>query len=133
MKQSTVLLIGLACSYPALGILAQSAQKPTATLSSRSELKQQVATAHTPDQYQALAHYFRRQERSFREQQAAEKLLWEQRAQNVSSSAQKYPRPVDSAHYRYDYFGYEAEHSAQQASHYEQLASTGKAPSTYHE
>ena len=128
MKRSLVLLVSLACSSPSLSGLAQSAEHSTPKLYSRSELKKQIATAHTPEQYQALANYYRQEEGSFRAQQAAELLLWEQRAQNTSSTAQKYPRPVDSAHYLYDYYAYEADRSAQQAALYEQLAGTGIAP-----
>jgi len=133
MKRAAVLLVTLACSFSALGSSAQSAQSAPATLYSRAELKQQIATAHTPQQYRALASYYRQQESSFRAQQAAEKLVWEQRAQNTTSTAQKYPRPVDSAHYLYDYYSYQADRSAQQAAHYEQLAGTGTAPTSYHE
>jgi hypothetical protein len=133
MKKTAVILISLACSYPSLSGLAQSAQNSAPKLYNRSELRQQIAAAHTPEQYQALARYYRQEERSFRAQQAAEKVLWEQRAQNTTSIAQKYPRPVDSAHYRYDYYGHEADRSAQQAAHYEQLAGSGTAPNSYHE
>ncbi len=96
-------------------------------------MKQQIATAHTPEQYRALASYYRQEEKSFRAQQAEEKILWEQRAQNTTSTAQRYPRPVDSAHYLYDYYAYKADRSAQQAAHYEQLAGMGTPPTSYHE
>jgi|SRR5271154_5845335 len=133
MKRSVVILIIFTCSFSTFRSLAQSAQNPTARLYSRAELKQLIAIAHTPEQYKALASYYRQQERSFRARQAEEKLIWEQRAQNTTSTAQKYPRPVDSAHYLYDYYAYEADRSAQQATHYEQLAGTGTPPTSYHE
>jgi hypothetical protein len=132
MNRFAVILVSLACGYPSLS-LAQSTQNSTAKRYNRSELKQQIATAHTPEQYQALASYYRQEERSFRAQQAAEAILWEQRAQNTTSTARKYPRPVDSAHYRYDYYGHEADRSAQQSAYYEQLAGSGTAPTSYRE
>ena len=133
MRTGVVILVTLACSCSSLGSLGQSAQNPTATIHSRAELKQQIAIAHTPEQYRALASYYRQQEGSFRAQQAEEKIVWEQRAQNTTSTAQKYPRPVDSAHYLYDYYAYEADRSAQQATHYERLAGIGTPPASYHE
>lgn len=123
MKISVATPIILACTLSALG-LAQSPANPAANFASGSGMPPQIKNANSPQQYQALASYYRQQEKSFRDQQAAEKLVWEQRMQNTTSTAQKYPRPVDSAHYLYDYYGYKADRSAQQAAHYEQLAGT---------
>jgi hypothetical protein len=133
MKRSLVILVSLISSCLSLSGLAQAAENSAPKLYSRSELKQRIATAHTPEQYQALANYYRQEESSLHAQQAAEMLLWEQRAQNTSSTAQKYPRPVDSAHYRYDYYGHEADRSAEQAAHYEQLEGSETAPTSYRE
>ena len=89
---------------------------------SKAELYKLVRGAHSAGQYRALAKYLRAQESGFKQKAQAEKVEWDHRAQNVTGIAAKYPRPVDSSRYRYEYFIYEAEQMDQQASHYEALA-----------
>jgi hypothetical protein len=122
MKART--LISIVFSLGSVVSLAQSGHI-TEKQYSRAELRQQIQTAHNPQQYQALADYFRQQQKSFEAKASAEKLVWDARAQN-SASGNKYPRPVDSAHYLYDSYSYDADRAGKQADHYEQLArSTG--------
>ena len=89
---------------------------------SKAELHKLVSEAHTADQYRALAEYFRAQESRYQQLAHTEKTEWSLRAQNVTSNAAKYPRPVDSSRNRYEYFIYKAGQMNQQAMHYEHLA-----------
>ena len=101
---------------------AQSSAQPSNTARySKSEIKQMVHDAHTPEQYQALAQYFRSQQLADEQQAQSEKTEWERRSQNVTVSAAKYPRPVDSSRNRYEYYAYEAQQMGQQAEYYEGL------------
>lgn len=59
------------------------------------ELQQLIREAHTPEQYQALAVYFRSQEQMFDEKAAAEAKEWEQRVGGYK---------VDPARNLYDYY-----------------------------
>jgi len=88
----------------------------------KSQLKQLVQDAHTAGQYEVLANYYGQQQQSFLAQAADEKREWERRSANIVSTAAKYPRPVDSAHYLYDYYTYMASESGQLAAKYAQLA-----------
>ncbi len=118
----------VACMVLALaaGSVAARAESPTPVKYSNAELKQMEQEAHTPQQYQALASYFRTRQQNFEQQAQSEKAEWERRSQNVTGPAAKYPRPVDSSKNRYDYFTYEAQQMSQQAEHYESLAANGK-------
>lgn len=87
----------------------------------RAQVQTMIRSAHSPQQYQALATYFRSKQHAMEEQAKAEKAEWDRRSQNTSASFQKYPRPADSSRNRYEYFAYEAEQFGQQAAHYESL------------
>jgi hypothetical protein len=91
---------------------------------SHAELQQMIRNAHSPQQYQALAAYFRSRQQVFEQQAQSEKLEWERRSQNVTGPAAKYPRPVDSSKSRYEYFTYEAQQMSSQAAHYESLSAS---------
>jgi hypothetical protein len=81
-----------------------------------------IQEAHTDQQYNELASYFRSRQQGYEQQAQAEKHEWAQRSQDVTSVAAKYPRPVDSSKNRYEYFTYEAGKMSEQAAHYERLA-----------
>lgn len=89
---------------------------------SKSQIKQMIREAHTTQQYEQLASYFRSRQQDFEQQAQSEKVEWERRAQNVTGPAAKYPRPVDSSRNRYEYFTYEAGQMALQAEHFEGLS-----------
>ena len=103
--------------------LAQPAQKLEKS-SDPADIPQQLRTAHTPEECRALAGEFRAKQESLAAKAAEEKQLMEDRAKNLTA-ANKYPRPVDSARYRYEYFASEADSVGQLASHYQQLAANG--------
>jgi hypothetical protein len=89
-----------------------------------ADLKKMIHEAHTTQQYQALAAFFRSRQQAMEQQAKEEKAEWERRSQITTGIAQKYPRPVDSSRNRYEYFPYEAEQMSQQAAHYESLAAS---------
>ena len=106
-----VLAIGIAYAEPQTGIQY-----------SRVDLQKMVSEAHSTQQYQALATYYRSQQQAMEQKAQAEKQEWERRSQNTTGISQKYPRPVDSSRNRYEYFAYEADQLGQQAAHYESLS-----------
>jgi hypothetical protein len=124
----TRIFIPIALSLSSVFTLAQADPNITEKRLTGTELHQQMQNAQNPQQYQALAAYYRQQEKSFRAKAASEKLVWDARAQNIVASANKYPRPVDSAHYLYDSYSYDADRAARLADHYEQLSHPGSAP-----
>ena len=88
----------------------------------KAQLKRMAADAHTPSQYEALAAYYGKRQTDFMAQAAEEKQEWARRSAHVVLTAAKYPRPVDSAHYLYDYYTNEAAEAGQLAAKYNQLA-----------
>jgi hypothetical protein len=98
------------------------AQPQTSAQYSHAELQKMIAEAHTPQQYQTLATYFRSRQQMLEQQAQSEKLEWDRRSQIAAASYQKYPRPADSSRDRYEYFTYEAQQMGQQAAHFESLA-----------
>lgn len=102
------------------------ADTPLKTPCNQAEVRDLMRSAHTAQQYSALASCFRARQEAFEQQAHAEKLEWERRSQNVSGPAAKYPRPVDSSKNRYEYFAYEAAKMDQQARHFESLATSAQ-------
>ncbi|MGA3133518.1 MAG: hypothetical protein ABSD59_22220 [Terracidiphilus sp.] len=113
--------IYVACMAIALaaGSVAARAQSSTPVKYSNAELKQMKQEAHSTEQYQRLASYFRSRQQDFEQKAQAEKAEWERRSQNVTATAAKYPRPVDSAKNLYDYYAYEAQRMSQEVAYYE--------------
>lgn len=106
-----------------------SAQQQTGSTSAtshytRAQLKQLVHNAHSQEQYEALTKYYRGQQNVYLGEAAQEKQEWIRRSQNVMAVAAKYPRPVDSARYLYEYYADQARRAGQSAEQYQQLAVT---------
>jgi hypothetical protein len=128
--------IHVACMVLALaaGSVAARAQSSAPVKYSNAQLKQMRQEAHSSDQYQALASYYRSRQQDFEQKAEAEKAEWVRRSQNITGPQQKYPRPVDSAKNLYEYYAYEAQQASQEvayyesqgASHNESLASNAK-------
>jgi hypothetical protein len=128
--------IHVACMVLALaaGSVAARAQSSAPVKYSNAQLKQMRQEAHSTDQYQALASYYRSRQQDFEQKAEAEKAEWVRRSQNITGPQQKYPRPVDSAKNLYEYYAYEAQQASQEvayyesqgASHNESLASNAK-------
>ena len=102
-----------------------SAQTPAAGNAAphytNSQLKQMMREAHTPEQYSALVAYYSSRRQEFLQKSAEEKLEWERRSQNIMSIAAKYPRPVDSARYLYEYYMQEAAEAGALSAKYGRL------------
>ncbi|MGA2672797.1 MAG: hypothetical protein ABSE99_06170 [Terracidiphilus sp.] len=96
----------------------------------KAQLKQLVRDAHTSQQYGVLAAYYGSQQKDYLKQAAEEKQEWIRRSQNIMVVAAKYPRPVDSARYLYEYFTTKATEAGQQAARYGQLAAPEPLSST---
>lgn len=89
----------------------------------QAQLKQMIRDANSPQQYKALADYFSSRQSDYLKQAAEEKQEWIRRSQNVMVVAAKYPRPVDSARYLYEYYLYEASEAGSLADKYQRLTS----------
>jgi len=86
------------------------------------QLHKLTLAAHTPEQYKELSGYYAGLEGKFQRQAAEEKQEWQRRSQNVTVVAAKYPRPVDSSRYRYEYFTAKASEAGSMATKYAQMA-----------
>jgi hypothetical protein len=95
----------------------------------RAQLKQLTREAHTPEQYRTLAGYYEKQHKDYLQQAVEEKQEWVRRSQNIMGVAAKYPRPVDSARYLYEYYVKKAAEAGLLSAKYTQLAEPA-APTT---
>jgi hypothetical protein len=91
---------------------------------SPTQLKRLAQAAHTPEQYKNLAITYAKQQSYFLQQAAEEKVEWQRRSQNIVSINAKYPRPVDSARYLYEYYVYKAAEAGSLSAKYDQMAGT---------
>jgi hypothetical protein len=111
-------------------LLAAAPPADQGTTYTTAQLKQLARDAHTPEQFSALAGYYGKQQKNFLQLAAEEKLEWERRSQNIMSIAAKYPRPVDSARYLYEYYSYKAAEAGQLAAKYSSPQAPGSPIST---
>lgn len=117
------LLVGaVAALWMSLAATVAKAEPPAQAVPSRVEAMALLRSAHSTTEYHALALYFHQQQSELALQAQAEKQEWQRRSQNLVSLAAKYPRPVDSSRYRYEYFQSRADQAAQLAAHFDQLA-----------
>ncbi len=91
----------------------------------RAQLRSIVANAKTPADYSALRDYYSHAAELSRVKAAEEKQEWDRRK---AYPPRKYPSPVDSAHYLYDYYLQDANAKAAKADHYQQLAQSFARP-----
>ena len=121
LSAACILALALAGSGNALGATSSSENGAHFT---KTQLKQLLRDAHTPEQYRTLAGYYGGQRKSYLQQAAEEKMEWERRSQNVEGVLAKYPRPVDSARNLYEYYMYKASESESLEAKYSQLAAS---------
>lgn len=114
----------LACASTSAFLRAESANSQNL---SRADLKRMVQSAHTTEDYLTLASYFRWRQQEFVQQAQSEKVEWARRSMIGYLAAAKYPNPVDSSKYRFQYFQYESQKMSQQAAHFEQLSAAASA------
>jgi hypothetical protein len=112
----------------AAAAMAAEPKTPQTPHYGRAEIKGMIRDAHTPQQYQVLAAYFRARQQDFRAQARSEAIELERRMQFATVLAAKYPRPVDSSRNRYEYFRYEGDKMAQKAAYFESLSATNAQP-----
>jgi len=89
----------------------------------KAQLKQLELSAHTPEQYTALASYFGKQRANYLQKAEESKKEWVQLSQNVTSAAAKYPRPADSVRNYYEYYMHKADEAGSLEAKYRHLAS----------
>ena len=116
--------IAIALAASVFAASAVNAQTYGSSTYSRGELKTMAHDAHTPEQYEALASYYRFRQQVFEQRAQSEMAEWIRRSQFVFATANKYPRPVDSSRNRYEYFAYESRQMSQLADRYERLSAT---------
>lgn len=119
----TVLTFGVAFAT-SVNLHSQTTASHSDPSMSRSELRRQIDAAHSPEEYRALALYFRQQEGRFRSKAAEEKAEWDRRKQGMTSVTSKYPTPADSARNLYDYYVYKATEMSAKAAEYEKKIET---------
>jgi hypothetical protein len=94
----------------------------TSAYYTRKQLKQLALNAHTQAQYTVLANYYGERQNEYLQKAAEEKQEWVSMSQNIISVAAKYPRPVDSARNRYDYYMYKASEEGMLEAKFRRLA-----------
>ncbi len=119
--------IQVAIAFAALVLTASVARSQTSETAKidHAQLKHMIHTAHTAQEYQALADYYRSRQQAFKQQAQIEKVEWDHLSKNVmvfSAFAAKYPRPVDASRNRYEYLRYKACQMSQKALDYEDLS-----------
>lgn len=125
MTRNLLVTCFLSLAFAAVGIAQGTASSPeTSAHYTRAQLKQLVLNAHAPEQYTALANYYRDRQNNYLQKAAEEKQEWARRSQNITSVAAKYPRPVDSARNLYEYYMYKASEAGTLAAKYSRLAAT---------
>ena len=87
-----------------------------------TQKKQVTKQAQMPNQFGTLAEFYEKQQKHYLAEAAEERQKWERRSANVMGPAAKYPRPVDSAHYLYDYYTYKVKQAGELAVKYAQQA-----------
>ncbi len=125
MKHNLVTTCLISLAFACVGNAQGMAFPPQDTAHyTHSQIKQLVHDAHTPEQYQTLAHYFDAQQQSYLQQAADENKEWDHRSQNVVGVAAKYPRPVDSARNLYEYYMYKASEAGSLTAKYAKLSAS---------
>ena len=103
------------------GARAQAMEAPVTSQPYLSQAKP-APNEQPAEHYQSLADSYAARQAHFLAKGAEDKAEWERRSsENIVSILAKYPRPVDSARYRYEYDSYEAAQAGELAAHYRQL------------
>jgi Zn-dependent oligopeptidase len=119
LLSTSLLLIALAGFVSAQGAAVPSDK---ASLCPHSHLKQMAREARTQEQYTALADCYKQIQKNYLQRATEEKQEWERISQNITASSAKYPRPVDSARNRYEYYLSKASEAGELSARYSQLA-----------
>ena len=123
MNRTLIAVAVLSLAFP-LVAAAQSTTE-TAILSipmNAHEVHSLIKSAHSSAEYKQIAGYCHQQEAVYRAKAANEKVERDRLSRVNAGRYQKYPRPVDTAQYRYESYVSSADSAALQARHYDQLA-----------
>jgi hypothetical protein len=113
----------LSLAFAGIGNAQEMASSPDrGAPCTQAQLKKLARSAHSPDQFQALAAYYGERQKNYLLQAAKEKKEWERLSYNTVSMAAKYPRPVDSARNAYEYYMAKASESGAKESEFRCLA-----------
>ena len=88
---------------------------------SRGELHEMIRNAHTSEQYQALAQYYREKQIDLEEQARAERIEWISLSRGVTWSRTKAPAPAEFARNWYEHLSGKAESMGEKAQRFEDL------------
>jgi hypothetical protein len=91
---------------------------------SHAEVAEMIRAAHTQQQYENLAGYYRGRQQTFEQKAQAEKLERELLGRNAYSHAAKYPRPADALRSDYEQLRHKAQQMSQRAAYYESLSAS---------
>ena len=94
----------------------------TSAYYTQAQLKHLVLSAHTQEQYTALASYFCTQRGNYLQKAEEKQKEWVQLSQYVTSAAAKYPRPADSVRNYYEFYMHKATEAEALEAKYSQLA-----------
>ena len=89
---------------------------------SRKQLREMASQAHTAEDHQRLADYYRGQERSFRKLEAEQRQALDDYNKGPQNSHSKYPSRGHTARHLASYYSQQAEKSAVSAAAQEKLA-----------
>jgi hypothetical protein len=125
MNRTLLALSVMSFLFPGMGS-AQVPQSPAAGDEvppiTQARLKTLVQEAHTSGQYKTIAGYYGKLQQQFLKQAEDERQEWLRRSHSVTSISEKYPRPVDSSRYRYEYFSHKASEMGALVARYNELA-----------
>jgi hypothetical protein len=125
MTNRAISVCALALAFSAIGSAQTTNPAAVAAVHyTQTQLKTMAREAHTQSQFTVLANYYAQQHTAYLTKAAEEKQDWDTRSANIVLTAAKYPRPVDSAHYLYDYYSRMAEDAQRLAEKYRQLAAS---------
>jgi len=123
MNRFSVAVAALSLGFPFVAIGQSTMQTASLTTpASEHGMHSLMKSAHSGDQYRELAAYFHQREVDYRAKASAENKELDRLPEANARMAQKYPRPADSAEYRYELYLSGASKAAAQARRYDQLA-----------
>jgi hypothetical protein len=84
-----------------------------------------VRTAHSAEQFNALADYYGQQQKHYLKLAAEAKTEWEERSGGVVNNRAKYPTPADTSRNFCKYNMYKASEAGALVAKYSRLAESG--------
>lgn len=117
---ASILSITITGAGNAQGTASSTKKKSSLT---NAQIRQMARVAHTPEQYRTVAGNYAGLQEKYLRQAAEEKQEWVRRSQNVPAvAANKYPRPMDSSKYGFEYFTGKATEAGSLAAKYNRMA-----------